>query len=187
MFRSATIIAVCGLAVLATGCASQRPRTVTKVVYVDREDNSRREAARRDEARREEARREEQRREEARREEERREAAYLASRGKVIKIEQIEVTKETGPTGAIVGGVVGGVVGNQFGKGKGKAAMTVAGVAGGAVIGNEIAKSNNKPKRFYRVTVKLDNGTTKRYDQDSIGNLRTGDRVAIDSNRVSRG
>ncbi|HEY9100647.1 glycine zipper 2TM domain-containing protein [Chitinimonas sp.] len=186
MFRSAVIIATGTLVLFATGCASQRPaRTTTKVVYTDRDDAYRREEARREEARRAEARREEQRREEARREEAR-EEAYRATHGKVVQIDRIEVTKETGPEGAIIGGVVGGVVGNQFGKGKGKAAMTVAGAVGGAVVGNEIQKSQNKPKRFWRVTVKLDNGGIKRLDQDTIGSLRVGDRVAIDKNGASR-
>ncbi len=45
-------------------------------------------------------------------------------------------------TPSVVGGILGGVVGNQFGSGRGKDAMTVAGVLLGASVGRDAAHAN---------------------------------------------
>jgi uncharacterized protein YcfJ len=42
----------------------------------------------------------------------------------------------------ILSSIVGGVIGNQFGKGKGRVAMTAAGVAAGAAISNVNTEKN---------------------------------------------
>ncbi|WP_332852831.1 glycine zipper 2TM domain-containing protein [Duganella sp. S19_KUP01_CR8] len=49
---------------------------------------------------------------------------------------------QNSPLGMGIGAVVGGLIGNQVGGGKGKTAATIAGVVGGAYVGNEIAKKN---------------------------------------------
>jgi outer membrane lipoprotein SlyB len=89
--------------------------------------------------------------------------------------------------GAVVGGIVGGVLGHQVGSGRGNDAATVVGAVGGAVIGNEIGKgqSGSGPDS-YRVTVRLDGGNTRSYDQASIGNLRVGDSVRVEDGRLVR-
>jgi len=87
--------------------------------------------------------------------------------------------------GAVIGGVVGGVLGHQVGGGTGKDVATVAGVVGGAMAGHQIEKSN-KQQDAYRVRVRLDNGGYQTVTQQSISDLRVGDRVRIENDRVSR-
>ena len=52
-----------------------------------------------------------------------------------------QAQQKTG-AGAAIGGVMGGVVGNQAGKGNGRAAMTMIGIVGGAILG-DYAEGNN--------------------------------------------
>ena len=87
--------------------------------------------------------------------------------------------------GTVIGGVVGGVVGHQVGAGRGNTAATVAGAVGGAVVGHEIEKRNNT-QDAYRVGVRLDNGSYQTVTQDSISDLRVGNRVRIENDRVYR-
>lgn len=89
--------------------------------------------------------------------------------------------------GAVVGGVVGGLLGNQVGGGSGKAVATIAGVVGGAMAGNQIEQSNRAQTRdMYQITVRLNNGGYQTITQDSIADLRIGNRVRIEGNRVYR-
>ncbi|MEO6351469.1 MAG: glycine zipper 2TM domain-containing protein [Oxalobacteraceae bacterium] len=89
--------------------------------------------------------------------------------------------------GAVVGGVVGGLLGNQVGGGRGKAVATIAGVVGGAMAGNQIEQGNRAQTRdMYQVTVRLNNGGYQTITQDSIADLRIGNRVRIEGNRVFR-
>lgn len=87
--------------------------------------------------------------------------------------------------GAVIGGVVGGVLGHQVGGGTGKDVATVAGVVGGAMAGHQIEKST-KTQDAYRIRVRLDNGGYQTVTQQSIADLRVGDRVRIENDRVSR-
>ena len=87
--------------------------------------------------------------------------------------------------GTIIGGVVGGVLGHQVGGGTGKDVATVVGAVGGAMAGHQIEKSNKQPDA-YRIQVRLDNGGYQTVTQPSIADLRVGDRVRIDNDRVSR-
>lgn len=108
-------------------------------------------------------------------------------------IDAIEITRESGGgigdsgigAGAVIGGVVGGVLGHQVGGGTGKDIATVAGVVGGAMAGHQIEKST-KQQDAYRIRVRLDNGGYQTVTQQSIADLRVGDRVRIENNRVSR-
>ncbi len=88
--------------------------------------------------------------------------------------------------GTIIGGVVGGVLGNQVGGGTGKTVATVAGVAGGALVGHEIDKNRQATNATYTVRVRLNNGDYQTLNQDNIGDLRVGDRVRIENNQVYR-
>lgn len=57
--------------------------------------------------------------------------------------EKVVTKKEWGKnavTGTVLGGVAGGVLGHQVGGGSGKDVATVAGAAGGAYLGNKVAK-----------------------------------------------
>lgn len=89
--------------------------------------------------------------------------------------------------GTVLGGVVGGLLGHQVGGGRGNTVATVAGAVGGAMVGNQIEQRNNVQTRdMYQITVRLDNGGYQTYTQDSVGELRAGNRVRIDGDRVSR-
>jgi outer membrane lipoprotein SlyB len=80
---------------------------------------------------------------------------------------------------------VGGVAGHQLGSGRGTTVSTVAGAAGGAMIGNEAEKNRNVGDRI-EVRVRLDNGDRVTYTQENPRDLRNGDRVRIEGGRVFR-
>lgn len=108
--------------------------------------------------------------------------------GVVENIETIK-TSDGGSniTGTLIGGVVGGLLGHQVGSGKGQTAATVAGAVGGAAAGHEIEKrSQTASREEYRVSVRLSNGTIHTVTQSSVTNIKTGDRVRVDNDRVSR-
>lgn len=88
--------------------------------------------------------------------------------------------------GAVIGGVVGGMIGHQVGGGTGKDAATVAGVAGGALLGHEIEKRTMQEKDGYRIRVRFENGGNQTVEQKSIEELHVGDRARIENNMVYR-
>ncbi len=104
--------------------------------------------------------------------------------GVIDAIETTRVSNNEIGAGAIIGGVVGGILGHQVGGGTGKDVATIAGVAGGAVLGHQLEK-NNKQQDAYRIQVKLDHGGYQTVTQ-GISDLRVGDRVRIENNHVSR-
>lgn len=87
--------------------------------------------------------------------------------------------------GSIAGGVLGGVLGHQVGGGRGRDLATVAGALGGAYAGNRIENNMNK-KQVYRVTVRLDNGTTRSFDYAENPGLKAGMRVRVQDNALTR-
>ncbi|MBS3911256.1 MAG: glycine zipper 2TM domain-containing protein [Hydrogenophaga sp.] len=90
--------------------------------------------------------------------------------------------------GAVVGGLVGGILGHQIGGGTGQDIATVAGVVGGALIGNAI-QNNQVPataSQIYRVTVQQDNGVVRTFDYATQPNVRVGDRVRVENNQLYR-
>lgn len=103
-------------------------------------------------------------------------------------VERIDMYREgqSSPSGvgAIVGGVAGGVIGHQIGSGGGNTAATIIGALGGAFIGNNIERANQRDR--YRVTVRLDSGARLEITEVGEGELRVGDRVRVVNNRVSR-
>jgi len=105
-------------------------------------------------------------------------------------IDSIQVTRAAGSTsgtGAVVGGVVGALVGNQIGSGSGRAAATVAGAVGGAAIGNSVEGRNaNNGRDMYQIGVRLDNGDYRTIVQDSVYDLRVGNRVRVVDGRAYR-
>lgn len=106
--------------------------------------------------------------------------------GTVTAIE-IYRTSENQPinAGTVIGGIAGGVIGHQIGSGGGKTAATVIGTIGGAVVGNQIEKSRTQGSR-YRITVKLDSGSSLVFEDTRDVNLRVGDRVRVEDNRIHR-
>lgn len=108
--------------------------------------------------------------------------------GVVEDIEAIKASDDDNHiTGLLVGGVVGGLLGHQAGSGKGQAAATVAGAVGGAVAGREIERRMQSTNREgHRVRVRLSNGTIHTVTQSSVSDIKVGDRVRVDNDRVSR-
>ena len=105
-------------------------------------------------------------------------------------IESIQVVQDQGSTsgaGAVIGGLVGALAGNQVGSGTGRAAATVAGAVGGAAIGNKVESNRNtNGAQNYQINVRLDNGEYRSLVQDSIYDLRVGNRVRVVDGRVYR-
>ncbi|MEH6436269.1 glycine zipper 2TM domain-containing protein [Massilia sp. DD77] len=105
-------------------------------------------------------------------------------------IESIQVTQANGRTsgaGAILGGVVGALAGNQVGSGSGRTAATVAGGVAGAAIGNKVEGNRNAGgQEAYQINIRMDNGEYRTVTQDSVYDLRVGNRVRIVDGRVYR-
>ena len=105
-------------------------------------------------------------------------------------IDSIQVTRGAAHTsggGAVVGGLVGALVGNQIGSGSGRTAATVAGAVGGAVVGNNVeANRAQNGQDMYQINVRLDNGDYRTVVQDSVYDLRVGNRVRLVDGRVYR-
>jgi outer membrane lipoprotein SlyB len=108
-----------------------------------------------------------------------------AQYGRVTHIETLGSSRETSGAGAVAGGVIGAVVGRQIASDS-KAAGTVIGGVAGAVIGNEIEKDQRRSRERVRVTVRLDGGMIRYFDFAQVGDLRVGDRVRVDGDRLSR-
>ena len=85
----------------------------------------------------------------------------------------------------MIGGIAGGVIGHQIGSGRGNTAATIAGAIGGAVVGNEIEKKQAQTTR-YRITVRLDSGSSLIVEETRDLNLRVGDRVRIEDGHLYR-
>lgn len=113
--------------------------------------------------------------------------AYNAQYGVVDSIQVVQQNVgSNGVGGAVVGGVVGGVLGNQIGGGNGRSLATAAGVVGGALVGNQIQKNNQQVRDVYQIGIRLDNGAYQTMTLDAVGDLRVGNRVRIENNRVFR-
>jgi len=87
--------------------------------------------------------------------------------------------------GAVIGGIAGGVIGHQIGSGRGNTAATIAGALGGALVGSEIEKKQEQSTR-YRITVRLDSGSSLIVEDRRDLNLRLGDRVRVDDGHIHR-
>jgi outer membrane lipoprotein SlyB len=105
------------------------------------------------------------------------------------KIEAIEINRapDNNPLngGTLIGGIAGGVIGHQIGSGRGNTAATIAGAIGGAVVGNELEKTREQATR-YRITVRLDSGSSLVVEETRDLNLRVGDRVRIEDGHLYR-
>ncbi|PIL38647.1 glycine zipper 2TM domain-containing protein [Massilia psychrophila] len=104
-------------------------------------------------------------------------------------IDSIQVVRGGGTngSGAVVGGLVGALVGNQVGSGNGRTAATIAGAVGGAAIGNNVeANRNANGQDMYQINIRLDNGEYRGVTQDSVYDLRVGNRVRMVDGRVYR-
>jgi outer membrane lipoprotein SlyB len=91
-----------------------------------------------------------------------------------------EVAKAGSGTGAgaIGGGAIGGVIGHQMGNGRGRDVATVLGAIGGAIAGHQIEKQVRKTNA-YEVEVRMEDGTTRVFTQDTMPQWRIGEPVRI--------
>ncbi len=105
--------------------------------------------------------------------------------GRVVAIDVVQGSHRASGGGALLGGIAGGVIGHQFGSGRGNTAATVAGAVGGAVAGNEIEKRHGD-NDYYRITVQFRDGREATFAQDTLGDLRVGDRVRVSGDHVVR-
>lgn len=113
-------------------------------------------------------------------------AATCASCGSVVSVNPVDVKGDSANAiGTIAGGLLGGVLGHQVGGGTGKDLATIVGAVGGAYAGNRIENSRDT-KRVFRVTVKLDGGSTQSFDYADDPAVRVGARVRVDNGVLIR-
>jgi len=107
--------------------------------------------------------------------------------GTIESIQVVQGENRTSGAGAILGGVVGALAGNQVGSGSGRTAATVAGGVAGAAIGNNVERNRQAGgAEMYQINVRMDNGEYRAVNQDSVYDLRVGNRVRIVDGRVYR-
>lgn len=110
-----------------------------------------------------------------------------AGYGTIESIQVAQGENRTSGAGAILGGVVGAIAGSQIGSGGGRTAATVAGGVAGAALGNNVEKNRDTTgPELYQVNVRMDNGEYRAVTQDSVYDLRVGNRVRIVDGRVYR-
>lgn len=111
-----------------------------------------------------------------------------ATCGVVTAVGKAEIEDENSHNvlGTVAGGVIGAVLGNQVGGGSGKDIARIVGALGGAYAGNRIQNAREKTT-VYRVTVQMEDGSTKSFDHAVDPALPVGARVKIvDGAIVSR-
>jgi len=113
-------------------------------------------------------------------------ASSDSTHGVIDSIQIVRIDPATSGVGAVTGGLVGALVGNQVGSGSGRTAATAAGAVGGALAGNAVERNRNQPYDAYQITVRLDNGEYRTVNQDSVYDLRVGNRVRMVDGRVYR-
>jgi outer membrane lipoprotein SlyB len=98
--------------------------------------------------------------------------------GVVRSVQQIQQKGGSSGGGAVIGGVLGGVLGHQIGSGRGNTVATIAGAAGGAVVGNEVERNRNSTTSW-EVGVRMDSGNWRTLRYSSPPRVREGDRVRL--------
>jgi outer membrane lipoprotein SlyB len=110
-------------------------------------------------------------------------AAANARIGAIVSIDPIRTRPKGSGVGALAGGVVGGVLGHEL---FGGTAATSVGAVGGAVAGNNLERNHKEGVAGYNVTVRLDNGVSRTFEQTGVGALHVGDRVRVQGGRIRR-
>jgi len=98
--------------------------------------------------------------------------------GNVESVREVTERGQGSGLGAAGGAVLGGLLGNQVGGGNGRKLATVAGAVGGAVVGNRV-EGNMKASHAWEIRVRLDDGTSRTFQRDSLDGYSTGDRVKV--------
>lgn len=110
--------------------------------------------------------------------------AVCATCGVVTQVVEVDKPGEGTWMGKIGGAAVGVGLGSLVGKGTGRTVAMVAGGLGGAYAGNKVEGSMNN-KKFYEVSVKLDDGSmqTVTFDSASHG-YKQGDKVRLENKQL---
>jgi uncharacterized protein YcfJ len=98
--------------------------------------------------------------------------------GRVETVQRIEHEGEGSGVGAVAGGVLGGALGNGVGQGNGRKVATIAGLIGGALLGNKVEKTQKKTYS-YQTTVRLEDGTTRVFNSGNEPSWQDGQRVRV--------
>ena len=112
-------------------------------------------------------------------------ASNVNGTGTIQSIEVVPQSQGLG-LGTLAGAAIGGVLGHQVGGGTGKTVSTVAGAAGGAYVGHEIEKRRHPENQIYKVTIRMDDGTTQSFAQEAEPAVKQGDRVTITNGVLSK-
>lgn len=102
-------------------------------------------------------------------------------------VESVRAVKQAGDgsgLGAVAGGVAGALLGNQIGGGSGRKIAAVVGAVGGAVAGHQVEK-HVKSNTAYVVTVRMDDGSVRTFNESSAPSWRTGDKVRVQGDRLT--
>ena len=105
--------------------------------------------------------------------------------GTVTDVQTVKKEGEGSGAGMVIGGIAGGVLGHQVGSGRGKDVATVAGVAGGAYVGNEVEKKN-KATTSYVVRVKMEDGANRSFTFSNPTSYKVGDAVKVVDRKLVR-
>jgi outer membrane lipoprotein SlyB len=103
--------------------------------------------------------------------------------GKVSAITPVKQKGEASGLGAVGGAVLGAIIGHQFGSGRGNSAATAGGAVAGGVGGYEAEKAM-RSKTVYKVTVAMDDGSTRNVTLATQEGLFIGAKVRVVGNDV---
>jgi len=106
--------------------------------------------------------------------------ATCADCGTVTASTPVEREGTGSGTGAVAGGVLGALVGNQVGRGQGKDVATILGAIGGGLAGNAVEKKMKK-ETVFQVQVRMDDGSTRSFEQAAPVGVGARVRVQGDS------
>ncbi len=89
--------------------------------------------------------------------------------------------------GTLLSGTASGILGEPTGRRADlDAAMMAAAPPSDIAVGNEIGQNNRVDSTRYRIVVRLDSGVIMTVEDKRSTDLRAGDRVRVENNRVSR-
>jgi len=110
--------------------------------------------------------------------------------GVVERIDTVDRDDGIG-VGAVAGGVLGGIAGGAIGdkvadedSKTGAIAGGVAGAAAGAYAGHKVQEHYNRDKDAYRITLRMDDGSSRTVTQNENPGFSKGSRVRIDNGKV---
>ena len=110
--------------------------------------------------------------------------AVCATCGVVTQVTEVDKPGEGTWMGKVGGAAVGVGLGSLIGKGKGKTAAMVVGGLGGAYAGNKVEGTMND-KKYYEVSVRLDDGSTQTVTFDSASHgYKQGDKVRLENKQL---